>query len=90
MADDRVQIEFTQQGYRQLQRAIRDLVVPLPAAPEPPAPSAADAGFAPLINDISERRVVGFLDEAGKLRWVDETRATEAPGGWRMLYFRQP
>lgn len=71
---DVTEIQFTQQGYRQLVKALREVY------PEPP--KAVEPSELPQLVSDGE---VAYLDPQGHTRWVKTDRATEVPETWRPL-----
>jgi hypothetical protein len=71
---DTTEIQFTQQGYRQLVKALREARPSEAPAPEPE----------PLNAMVSDGEAA-YLDPQGLLRWVRLDRATDVPDTWRPL-----
>jgi hypothetical protein len=94
------QIEFTQQGYRQLVRAIAAAAGAVTgngsatsATPPLTPPAADDSGVPqplPWIRETEGRTLVAFTDGQGLLRWVDRTVLSDVPAGWCPLLVGRP
>lgn len=75
---DVTEIQFTQQGYRQLVKALREVY------PEPP--EAVEPSELPQLVSGGE---AAYLDPQGHTRWVKADRVPEVPDTWRPLLVGQ-
>lgn len=87
------QVEFSQQGYRQLVRALSEAMEAY-AKTEAPAAQPAATVETPgvqvepwiIFGSHEQARVAAYVDETQNQRWVRVDREHEAPKTWRKLY----
>lgn len=75
-------IEFSQQGYRQLVKALREA--------RPTDEAVGKIMQAADLPQLAADGEVAYLDQQGNTRWVPEMRIPEVPKAWRPLLVGPP